>query len=67
MKKVLQFSALLLVLASCTPAQRTVQKCKRVDVIYNYLISREIQKGNVAKVDSLNSERENKITKYTKS
>ncbi len=67
MKKLLPIIALAL-LCSCTES-RNVDKCKRVDIIYNYLISRELQnpKGiDLFKIDSLSKERERKIKFYSK-
>ena len=59
---------LLCFLCSCSDT-RDIQKCKRTDIIYNYLISREINnpKGiDLSKIDSLDKERERKIKLYSK-
>jgi len=59
----------LLLLCLCSCQSRDIQKCKRTDIIYNYLISREINnpKGiDLSKIDSLDKERERKIKLYSK-
>ncbi len=46
-----------------------IQKCRRIEVVYDYLIMREIQnpKGmDLYIIDSLSKERERKIKIYTK-
>ncbi len=64
MKKLLPLLAFTLF--SCS---QQVQKCKRIDMIYNYLIVRELKssKGvNYTKIDSLEKERDRKIKLYSK-